>query len=109
METSKGAYHAVGVIITTGPWAAELLGELGLPLEALRRINASFRPERPDWWTEEAGAPNFLLDVPEGGFSGRGFKSSPVVGEILAELATAGETRHEIGFLNARRFATSAA
>lgn len=195
VETSKGAYHAPRVIITTGPWAAELLGDLGLPLEVLRRVNAYFRPSRPDWWTEEAGAPNFLLDVPEGGFygmpatgavglkigvglgpvttartidreiapgeitffrdaldrylpgasgevvdqstcmvtyttdrdfiidhhprkpgvilgcgfSGRGFKFSPVVGEILADLATAGETRHEIGFLHARRFTGSEA
>ncbi|MBL8126073.1 MAG: FAD-dependent oxidoreductase, partial [Chloroflexia bacterium] len=163
----------------------------GFPMQVQRRVNAYFRPTRPDWWTEEAGAPNFLLEVPEGhfygmpatgnvgvkigvsdgpvttartidrtiapeemtffrdvldrylpgasgevvaqstcmctytvdsdfivdhhphqpgvilgcGFSGRGFKFAPVVGEILADLAITGETRHDIAFLRAGRFA----
>lgn len=191
VTTSRGVYTAPRVIVTTGPWAAELLGDLGFPMQVERRVNAYFRPTRPDWWSEEAGAPNFLLDVPEGdfygmpatggvgvkigvgagpvttartirrqidpeeitffrdvldrylpgasgevvaestcmctytvdsdfiidhhpdrpgvllgcGFSGRGFKFSPVVGEILADLATEGATRHDIAFLSARRFA----
>jgi monomeric sarcosine oxidase len=33
------------------------------------------------------------------GFSGHGFKFAPVIGEILAELALHGKTRHPIGFL----------
>lgn len=40
------------------------------------------------------------------GFSGHGFKFAPVVGEILAELACEGRTRHPIGFLRAERFAS---
>jgi sarcosine oxidase len=56
---------------------------------------------------------HFLLDVhPEcqqavvaAGFSGHGFKFCSVVGEIVAELALAGDTRHEIGFLGLARFA----
>jgi sarcosine oxidase len=39
------------------------------------------------------------------GFSGHGFKFASVVGEILADLATEGETRHRIGFLRLGRFA----
>ena len=39
-----------------------------------------------------------------GGFSGRGFKFCSVVGEILADLALEGETRHDIGFLRLGRF-----
>ncbi len=39
------------------------------------------------------------------GFSGRGYKFSPAVGEILADLATDGETRHDIAFLSSQRFA----
>ncbi|MEP6821591.1 MAG: N-methyl-L-tryptophan oxidase [Chthoniobacterales bacterium] len=39
-----------------------------------------------------------------GGFSGHGFKFVPVVGEIAAELALNGGTRHEIDFLSASRF-----
>jgi sarcosine oxidase len=48
-----------------------------------------------------------LLDAPQvlvgGGFSGHGFKFCSVVGEILADLATDGDTRHEIGFLRLDR------
>jgi sarcosine oxidase len=39
-----------------------------------------------------------------GGFSGHGFKFAPVVGEIGAELALDGGSRHEIEFLSLRRF-----
>lgn len=39
------------------------------------------------------------------GFSGHGFKFTPVVGEILADLALDGATEHPIGFLAADRFA----
>lgn len=39
-----------------------------------------------------------------GGFSGHGFKFSPVVGEIGAQLALDGETPHPIAFLSLRRF-----
>jgi len=37
------------------------------------------------------------------GFSGHGFKFVPVVGEILADLATNGSTRHPIGLFDPRR------
>jgi sarcosine oxidase len=37
------------------------------------------------------------------GFSGHGFKFVPVVGEILADLAIDGATRHPIGLFNPRR------
>ena len=39
------------------------------------------------------------------GFSGHGFKFCSVVGEILAELALDGETRHDIDFLRLARLA----
>jgi len=40
-----------------------------------------------------------------GGFSGHGFKFCSVVGEIVADLALEGRTRHPIGFLSPDRFA----
>jgi sarcosine oxidase len=190
LETTRGRYRADRLILTAGPWSEELLGDLRLPMQVERRVNGFFRPTRPEWWSIERGAPDFMLDVPEGsfygipavgdlglkiglgegepttartirrsiddaeidylratldrympgaagaelrritcmctytvdrefiidrhpaheqvlfgcGFSGRGFKFSPVVGEILADLAVEGETRHEIGFLSAGRF-----
>lgn len=45
--------------------------------------------------------PNLVLC---GGFSGHGFKFAPVVGEIAAELALDGGTRHQIDFLSLKRF-----
>jgi sarcosine oxidase len=194
VETTLGSYRADRLLLTTGPWAAELLGELRLPMQVERRVNGFFRPARPEWWSVERGAPTFLLDVPEGsfygmpavgdvgvkiglsageattartirraideaeidllratldkylpgaagpelaritcmctytrdrdfvidrhpehagvlvacGFSGRGYKFAPVVGEILADLAADGQTRHDIGFLSAGRFAAAA-
>jgi len=55
---------------------------------------------------------HFLIDVhPDApsavvgaGFSGHGFKFCSVVGEILADLALDGETRHDIRFLRLSRF-----
>ena len=38
------------------------------------------------------------------GFSGHGFKFCSVVGEILADLALDGETRHDIGLFSLGRF-----
>ncbi|MEO5717039.1 MAG: N-methyl-L-tryptophan oxidase [Chthoniobacterales bacterium] len=43
-----------------------------------------------------------------GGFSGHGFKFAPIMGEICADLALEKESRHDIGFLSLRRFASSA-
>lgn len=40
-----------------------------------------------------------------GGFSGHGFKFAPVIGELCADLALDGGTRHDIKFLSLRRFA----
>jgi sarcosine oxidase len=195
VDTRRGIYRADRLVITTGPWAAELLGDLALPFQVERRVNGFFRPTRPDLWSLEQGAPDFLLEVPEGsfygmpaigdiglkiglsageattartirrtiddaeidflrrvldrympgasgpaarrmtcmctytvdmdfiidrhprheavvfgcGFSGRGYKFAPTVGEILADLAIDGETRHDIGFLSAGRFSAAAA
>jgi glycine/D-amino acid oxidase-like deaminating enzyme len=55
---------------------------------------------------------NFILDkhpkhpeiVIAAGFSGHGFKFAPVVGEIAADLAIEGQTRHAIDFMRLKRF-----
>jgi sarcosine oxidase len=41
------------------------------------------------------------------GFSGHGFKFVPVVGEVLADLATDGATTHPIGLFDPRRLVTT--
>ena len=40
------------------------------------------------------------------GFSGHGFKFGPTIGEVLADLALEGVTRHDIAFLAVARFAS---
>jgi sarcosine oxidase len=49
--------------------------------------------------------PESELAIVAAGFSGHGFKFCSVMGEILADLALEGETRHDIEFLRLRRFA----
>lgn len=44
-----------------------------------------------------------------GGFSGHGYKFASVIGEILADLAIEGDTRHSIEFLSLDRFLTESA
>jgi sarcosine oxidase len=47
------------------------------------------------------GAPNVIIASP---CSGHGFKFAPVVGEILADLATTGKTAHDMARFSLRRF-----
>jgi sarcosine oxidase len=47
--------------------------------------------------------PNVVIAA---GFSGHGFKFCPVIGEILADLACDGRTRHDIGLFALDRFAS---
>ncbi|MFN8541132.1 MAG: N-methyl-L-tryptophan oxidase, partial [Thermomicrobiales bacterium] len=70
VTTDQGTYRADRLVLTAGPWSAELLAGLNLPLQVVRIVNAYFAPTRPDIWTSERGAPDFLLTVPEGSFYG---------------------------------------
>jgi sarcosine oxidase len=70
VTTARGTYRADRLILTAGPWSAELLAGLGLPLQVVRIVNAYFAPAQPDLWTSERGAPDFLLTVREGAFYG---------------------------------------
>lgn len=188
--TDDGIERADRLVLAPGPWAPELLGGLGVPLQVLRVVNVHFAPVDAAHFTADR-LPVYLLDVPEGdyygfpalpgqgikfgrhdggepctpetirrevlpeevaelqtvlnrylpgaagrvlwtltcmytmtpdahfvidlhpewsqvviscGFSGHGFKFASVVGEILADLALEGSTRHPIGFLSLRRF-----
>jgi sarcosine oxidase len=190
VTTSKGVYDAQKLVIAAGPWAGQVMADLGLPLSVRRIVNVHFNPERRDLFRGK-NCPVYLFQVPEGdyygfpifpgrglkigrhdigeqttpqdirrsvdaseikmlrevldkympgasgmvketltcmytdtpdshfiidlhpehqnvaiacGFSGHGFKFASVIGEVLADLAIDGETRHEIGFLSAARF-----
>jgi sarcosine oxidase len=87
--------------------------------ELLRRFAARYFPDAagPALMTRTCLFTNspdehFILDLhPEhaevaiaAGFSGHGYKFCSVIGEIMADLAQVGETRHEIGFFGLKRF-----
>ncbi len=48
LETSAGRYRCARLIITPGPWAAEFLEELALPLQVTRQQKFYFQPEHSD-------------------------------------------------------------
>ena len=72
----------------------------------------TFREAKPCMYTLTPDG-NFVIDrhpkhagvILCGGFSGHGFKFAPVIGEIGADLALEGGSRHDIEFLSLRRFA----
>ena len=70
VTTNRAAYSAGRLVITTGPWASELLRHLDFPLQVERTVNGYFQPDRPDLWSIDRGAPTFLMNVPEGSFYG---------------------------------------
>ena len=111
----KAALHGYGA--TTS--AAQLDRDIGdADLEPLRRALDGFMPGAAT--TMRAGKAcmyaltpdrHFVIDVHPGdprivvagGFSGHGYKFCPVVGEIVADLALDGATRHPIDFLRLDR------
>jgi sarcosine oxidase len=192
--TGTGSHTAGQLVITPGPWAPQLLTDLGIPFSIERQVQYwfqptggvdAFRPERhPIYiWEDAAGVQVYgfpAIDGPDGGakiaffrrgiettpetidravhddeiaamagaagshlpdlpgrfltaktclysntpdehfviarhpgheavtvacgFSGHGFKFVPVVGEILADLATTGSTKHPISLFDPHRF-----
>ena len=45
VRTAKGTYSADRLVITAGPWAPQLLAELGLPLSVTRQVLYWFEPK----------------------------------------------------------------
>jgi sarcosine oxidase len=194
VETEQGSYTASRLVLTAGPWASEMLADLGLPLRVQRIVNVHFAPTEPALFAPDR-CPVYLMQVPEGdyygfpalpgegvkigrhdigevtaphtirrdvdpeeiamlrdvldrympgaagdvlwtltcmytntpdrhfvldrhpaygnvvygcGFSGHGFKFASAIGEVMADLAMDGATRHDIAFLSAVRFADAA-
>jgi sarcosine oxidase len=111
-----GLYHHLG----------EVVDPETMDREANPRDEAVLRPAVERYFPEASGPvlslksclftnspdEHFIVDVHPGldqvvvaaGFSGHGFKFSSVIGEILADLALEGGTRHEIGLLSMGRF-----
>lgn len=73
------------------------------PLLSLRACMYTSTPDQHFLIDTHPAFENVLIASP---CSGHGFKFAPVMGEVLADLATTGTTRHPIGFLRADRFGT---
>ncbi len=113
----KAAFHAHGAITTPNELRRAIdpardLAPLAAALEEwMPGAAASFHSAKVCPYTLTPDG-HFVVDrhpahpgvILCGGFSGHGFKFAPVIGEIAADLALDGGTRHEIGFLSAGRF-----
>jgi sarcosine oxidase len=86
VETGQGRYQAGRLVITTGPWASELLAGLGIPLKVQRIVNCHFEPDDPARFQPEV-FPVYLLEAPEGEYYG--FPNLPGEGLKIG--------RHDIG------------
>ena len=71
------------------------------PLRLAKTCLYTMTPDRDFLIDRLPGAPNIVVASP---CSGHGFKFAPVVGEILADLATAGGTGHDISRFRFGRF-----
>jgi sarcosine oxidase len=115
----KAAFHAHGRLTTAGQLEGEIdpardIDPIAVAMEQwMPGATAIFRTARPCPYSLTPDG-HFVIDrhpahprlIMCGGFSGHGFKFAPVVGEIAADLALAGCSRHRIDFLSHRRFAT---
>ncbi len=113
----KAAFHGGGR--DTEVEHLERAIDLARDIEPLRRALGDWMPRAAEWLGEASVCmytmspdEHFVIDrhpqhpalILCGGFSGHGFKFAPVVGEIAAELALEGGTRHAIDFLSLKRF-----
>jgi sarcosine oxidase len=114
----KAAFHGYGIV--AGPDELERsideerdVAPVARALEAwMPGAAASYREAKACMYSVTPDE-NFVIDRYPGksnvvvcaGFSGHGFKFASVVGEIAADLALDGATRHRIDFLRAGRFA----
>ena len=89
----------------TVPELAELLAELmpGLGARQVREAECwyTLTPDENFVVGPHPGAPSVLLAC---GFSGHGFKFTPVLGEALADLVADGSSRFDLSTLDPRRF-----
>jgi sarcosine oxidase len=113
----KVAFHGHGAITTADEIEreVEMARDVTPIVEAMERWMpggaAKFREAKPCMYSLTPDS-NFVIDRhPEhanvvlcGGFSGHGFKFAPVIGEIAADLALDGRSRHQIDFLSLKRF-----
>jgi sarcosine oxidase len=81
--------------------ARSLLPQLGTEIVEAQTCLYTKTPDEHFVLGQHPEHPEIVLG---GGFSGHGFKFGPVLGEILADLATRGESDHDLSLFAATRF-----
>jgi sarcosine oxidase len=113
----KAAFHGFGDLITADELQREVDAERDVTPVAralddwMPGAAANFQDATPCMYSLTPDT-HFVIDrhpahanvVLCGGFSGHGFKFAPVIGEIAADLALEGGSRHDIDFLSLKRF-----
>jgi len=69
VATDRETYTAARLVITAGPWAGQILRDLGLPLTPWRTYNVYFEPAQPELFAADR-FPVWGIDVPEGSYYG---------------------------------------
>ena len=116
----KAAFHGSGDLTTADELDREV--EIAHDVAPVARAMddwmpgaaATFREAKPCMYSLTPDS-HFVVDrhpthadvVLCGGFSGHGFKFAPVIGEIAADLALDGGSRHRIDFLSLKRFSVT--
>lgn len=113
----KAAFHGWGDVTTAEQLDREvdMVRDVAPVTQAMEEwmsgAAGTFREAKPCMYSLTADS-HFVVDrhpahsnvIVCGGFSGHGFKFAPVIGEIAAELALDGRSRHSIEFLSLNRF-----
>jgi monomeric sarcosine oxidase len=69
VRTDASSYSAKNLIVTAGAWAGQLLGDLGVPLQVVRKSLYWFEADAAHY-REDHGGPGFLFETPAGEFYG---------------------------------------
>ncbi len=81
VETSRGRYFAQRAVVAAGPWAGQLLADLGLPLTVARQPVCFFAPEHPERF-EPSRFPIFIWEIP-----GHFYYGFPTFGRPAVKIA----------------------
>jgi sarcosine oxidase len=81
VATDQGEFHAAKLVITAGPWAPQILSDLGIPLKVRRKH--LYWLGTSDTALDQACCPTFLYEMPQGVFYG--FPAIDALGVKVAE------------------------
>jgi len=82
VETDQGRFSAAKLIVTAGPWAPQMLADLGVPL-VVRRKHLYWFPTTDSSYHQSTGCPTYLYELPHGVYYG--FPQIDALGVKVAE------------------------